>query len=1636
MNTLSLILAAAFLRGIFDNRDPKPTDRAEVKVKETEIEFPTYGFSDPDPVPQTGSPLYPYFRFDGSAVEPTPKKWKAVVLENEKIRVTMLPEIGGKVWGAEEIATGHAFLYYNHAVKFRNVALRGPWCSGGIEFNFAITGHAPTSATPVDWCVRKNADGSASYFAGASEYIGRTTWQVEVRLAPGDGHFTMRTIWFNGANLTGPYYQWMNAAFPLPENTEFVFPGETYIGHSGDAHAWPIDGERRDLSAYSQNRFGSNKSYHVINGDNGVFGLWWPDIGFGAVHRNPVYDKYGRKIWLWSPSREGAIWENLLTDKDGQYTELQSGRAFQQPRPPCEKTPFKVPSFAPGGTDVFDESWGMVKRREDFGRPVTDVRPRPVKMPSGFDWNSVQGLYLKGTQKLRYLHDDDGAGRLLRSALAVDGNFSPALVALAGLEAKRAHYAEAALLADRAIAIDTYDAEANYLAGFAAFAQGDFATAKERLGLAAFSPMMRSAAYSLLAKIMLREKNWQEAAKLADRALIANGLSFDALLAKVIALRKGGDTASAMEFASKTLVELPLFHAVRYELGMLGGKEDFRKYVKCELPHEVFMDLGTWYGEAGLAEEAHALFCFAGDHPIARIRLAYLTHDAKALDAVAKLPAEFVFPFRRESLPALEWATRENGCWKFKYYLSLFLAANGDGDRADELLASCGNEPDLAAFYLFRAGRRLGAAGDADVTRAIKLGGGWRAELMGNRVNADSEATPMKLAYAKSLLDAKRFRECISYLEKSVILPSEFGENANDIWREACYALGENEKAESYPENLGAGKPYPKDNRPYEFKAAGRMKDDTPVLVDFEECPEWKVRGENAAAICATTREVQLFGEKTLRLSYCGKGDKPSVVFGPEKPLAIIEEWDTFAVWVHGNHFGRGANTQPGVPSAELFLALRLADGTENRISLGRVDWPDWHRIERRLLPEEIKRLRGASFAGFILVGGSQPEYRPMHFDNVAFFKDDLSGKLDMPARAKRNLTPLKGSDQGINMGDGHLPFPIAETTIIPRTSVPKEGDLLAEFNGGAITGSDTGKLVITKARRGKSLVVDLYAPAGAVTEVSSGVASEAKVLKSFIVPYLVYGDRTHRLKIELLEGGWYRSAIFDWYRSNASELSSEDSAQSMRYSPKTDGMYNPVSERIVITLSRDFAEVLPEIPNPVSPYKAVTGTGAWRSHGSYERRLDKAFWKEVKKLGIDHVIVTDHETLWRDRGESFTCRTDAAPGKGGDAGAEDYSRFMREELGYVYGPYNNFTDFSPMNAIWSRDLIARQRDGSFQTAWFRCYGPKPALSPSLCERFAPELKRKFGYDTAYCDVHTAVTPWSRTDYDARVPGAATFAQTFYAYGETMLLQKEAWKGPVYSEGGHHFFYSGLTDGNYAQDRGYNFFTMPWIVDFDLLKIHPKECNFGMGLLPMFSPGKMYQPNTDPVGGVAELVDCFLTATVAFGHAPYLILDYCFEPSKPFGLAYCGPGRIDFEKGKDIALRSYAMVQPLAARYTQSEVKTIAYFDADGKAHPSSAAIADGTVGRNQVFVEYKDGTVIVANGNLKERLKTKVENTVIDLPPRAFKGWTQDGKVQAEISEDAVGKRNYFCDCPEFTYKDGNLVKKQQLTINPLPEE
>ena len=144
----------------------------------------TYPFSDPNPIPMLTKDkrLYPYHAFMGYSTESEQQSWQVVKMENDYIEVFMLPEVGGKVWGAVDKSNGEEFIYRNEVMKFRNIALRGPWTSGGIEFNFGIIGHTPATATKVDYLVRKNNDGSVSTFVGGMDLPSRNFWRVEVNL--------------------------------------------------------------------------------------------------------------------------------------------------------------------------------------------------------------------------------------------------------------------------------------------------------------------------------------------------------------------------------------------------------------------------------------------------------------------------------------------------------------------------------------------------------------------------------------------------------------------------------------------------------------------------------------------------------------------------------------------------------------------------------------------------------------------------------------------------------------------------------------------------------------------------------------------------------------------------------------------------------------------------------------------------------------------------------------------------------------------------------------------------------------------------------------------------------------------------------------------------------------------------------------------------------------------------------------------------------------------------------------------------------------------------------------------------------------------------------------------------------------
>jgi hypothetical protein len=538
-----------------------------------------------------------------------------------------------------------------------------------------------------------------------------------------------------------------------------------------------------------------------------------------------------------------------------------------------------------------------------------------------------------------------------------------------------------------------------------------------------------------------------------------------------------------------------------------------------------------------------------------------------------------------------------------------------------------------------------------------------------------------------------------------------------------------------------------------------------------------------------------------------------------------------------------------------------------------------------------------------------------------------------------------------------------------------------------------------------KSLIIDVYCLGGNVNEIAFGEILGTKNPRLITVPYLVgHGGEGMRPAI-LVDGDDPKKPLFflpmvDHTRSNASQLffgnkiyknNNEGDLvifdSGSRYKPKTNEKRNDCFERLFLTVSPLFEEVLPNIPNNPSPWKHVTAERVWRAHGSSNHDHDFKYWNRIKRYGVEKMLITDHETMWRDGGESFTFRTYAAPGRGGDDGHKEYTQKI-QGLGYIYGPYNNYTDYAPVNEFWNENWVTRLPDGNFQPAWARCYNPKPTRSVQTEPKITEIVQKKFGFNTAYCDVHTAVTPWAYVDFDARNPGAGTFAATFYAYGEILLHQKKIWNGPVYSEGNNHWYYSGLTDGNYAQDQSYKIPENAWLVDFDLLKIHPLENNFGMGNPKMFFGRENFRTEKDK----QNARDRFLAATLAFGHTGFLAMEYGFSGG----------------------LRSYFTVQQIANRYGTQKVKSIRYADETGRLLTTSEAVAADKIKLNRIVIEYEDGLKIYVNGNSEQNW----ESPKMLLPPN---GWYVDdpAKTLTAQSFEWDGKRIDYVDSPAYLFAE-----------------
>lgn len=362
--TLAATVLSAPLLAQKPAAQPAATAKAAASIQEEKQSFKTYPYSGPDPAPimtrssmwGSGASLYPYYFFDDLSFDGANQDYKIIRLENAYLKLLVSPADGGKLLAAIEKSTGKDFLYFNKVRKYRQIAHRGPWTSGGIEWNFGLVGHTPATASPVDYTTRKNADGSVTCIVGTMDLPSRTEWRVSITLPPDKAYFLTDALWYNPQPLEQSYYVWMNAAAKLGQDLEFILPGTKYIAHNYNEPSapWPLMPDGRSLALYKDHREADEGGSYFVHGKlQESNGAYWHDSKFGYGHWALHEEVPGQKFFRWPLSRDGAIWENLLTDTDGPYFEPQSGRLLDQ-----NDHEF----FAPYTTDHWRELWFPYKQ--------------------------------------------------------------------------------------------------------------------------------------------------------------------------------------------------------------------------------------------------------------------------------------------------------------------------------------------------------------------------------------------------------------------------------------------------------------------------------------------------------------------------------------------------------------------------------------------------------------------------------------------------------------------------------------------------------------------------------------------------------------------------------------------------------------------------------------------------------------------------------------------------------------------------------------------------------------------------------------------------------------------------------------------------------------------------------------------------------------------------------------------------------------------------------------------------------------------------------------------------------------------------------------------------------------------------
>ncbi|MBO5246540.1 MAG: DUF5107 domain-containing protein [Eubacterium sp.] len=315
----------------------------EAKIWAEKVMIPTYEIGEAEKNPifldkrvYQGScgKVYPYPTVEKISDEKVEKEYEAVYLENDYIKVMVLPELGGRIQRAYDKTNDYDFVYYNHVIKPALVGLTGPWISGGIEFNWPQH-HRPTTFLPVDYVLSENEDGSKSVLLHDVDQMYGTKGLMKITVYPDKAYIEITGQLYNRTSLPQTFLWWANPAVAVNDQTQSIFPPDVHavMDHGKrDVSRFPIAtgvyykkdySEGVDISRYKN--IPVPTSYMAEKSKYDFVGGYDYGVEAGVLHVADHHVSPGKKQWTWGCGDFGKAWDRNLTDEDGPYIELMTG---------------------------------------------------------------------------------------------------------------------------------------------------------------------------------------------------------------------------------------------------------------------------------------------------------------------------------------------------------------------------------------------------------------------------------------------------------------------------------------------------------------------------------------------------------------------------------------------------------------------------------------------------------------------------------------------------------------------------------------------------------------------------------------------------------------------------------------------------------------------------------------------------------------------------------------------------------------------------------------------------------------------------------------------------------------------------------------------------------------------------------------------------------------------------------------------------------------------------------------------------------------------------------------------------------------------------------------------------------------